>query len=184
MSMNKRGSTYRYGYFLGIKQHHNYWLYKIIEDILNENKQIKGIIEIGTAEGALSMLLGLECYVREFKPLLTYDIEKKKEPKLFKLLGIKSIIRDCFNEKSIQEIKEYADSPILLICDGGNKAKEFNTFIPYLKSGSIIAVHDWNSRLKLEDIIDTVSKYNLKPLHEDKWDSPPDYIKTCFWRKV
>lgn len=172
-----------YGHFLGIRQRHTYWMYKVIDDVLNENRQVKGIIEIGTIPGALSMFLGLECYERGFKPLLTYDIKEFKEPKLFGLLGIKFVNRDCFNETSIKEIKEYADEPIFFMCDGGNKIKEFNYFTGLLKKDSLIAAHDWDVEIKEKDILDTVNKYALEPLHKEDWDSPPDYIKTCFWRK-
>lgn len=171
--------------FLGIRQFHSYWMYKVIDDILNENEQIKGIIEIGTSRGALSLFLGLECYERGFKSLLTYDIRARVEPKLFNLLGIKYIIRDCFNGISIEEIKEYiADIPIFFMCDGGNKIKEFNYFTGLLKQDSIIAAHDWGREIKLEDILDITNKYNMEALHEEEWDIPPDYIKTCFWRKM
>jgi len=183
-TQNEKKAGYRHGHFLGIRQQHTYWMYKVIDDILNENKQIKGIIEIGTAEGALSLFLGLECYERGLKPLLTYDIKKRKEPNLFKLLGIKPIIRDCFHEDSIREITEYADNPILLVCDNEDKPKEFNTFVGLLKQNSVIAAHDWEHTIRLANIKDTVSKYAMKPLHEEEWNSPPDYIKTCFWRKT
>jgi len=159
-------------------------MYKIIDDILNENKQIKGIIEIGTVPGALSVFLGLECYERGLKPLLTYDIKDFNRPKLFELLKIRFIIRGCFSKDSIQEIIEYADAPILFMCDGGNKIKEFNYFTGLLKQNSIIAAHDWNAEIKLEDILNTTHKYDLEPLYEREWDNPPDYIKTCFWRKT
>ncbi len=172
-----------YKTFLGIRQRHTYWLYKVIDDILNENK-VKGIIEIGTIPGALSIFLGLECYKRGFKPLLTYDIKDFVEPNLFKLLNIKYIRRDCFHENSIKEIKEYiSNNEILFVCDGGNKIKEFNYFAGLLKPNSIITAHDWNVEIKMKDIINTVNKYNLKPLHENEWDCPPDHIKMCFWRK-
>jgi len=180
--MNKYGRWYKH--FLGIYQRHAYWMYKVIDDILNENKQIKGIIEIGTAPGALSTFLGLECYERGLKPLLTYDIKGFAEPKLFELLKIKFIIRGCFHKDSIQEIIEYADTPIFFMCDGGNKPKEFNYFTGLLKQDSVIAAHDWGVEIKLEDISDTINKYALESLHKEEWDNPPDYIKTCFWRKT
>lgn len=178
-----------YNYFLGIRQRHAYWAYKVIDDILNENKQIKGIIEIGTLPGSMSIFFGLECYERGLKPLLTYDIKgylknSTPKPKLFKLLGIKFIIRNCFHEDSVQEIKDYADVPVLFFCDGGNKKKEFIFFTGLLKQNSVIAAHDWNKEINLEDISDTVSKYALEPLYEDEWDAPPDNIRTCFWRKT
>ena len=186
-----------YRTFLGIRQRHTYWMYKVIDEVLNENKQIKGIIETGTGAGALSIFLGLECYERGLKPLLTYDLKefaKKsegffayKEPKLFKLLKIKYIVRDCFHEESIREIKEYAENPILFFCDGGNKLKEFKYFAGLIKGDSIIAAHDWESvaksKLTEENIAGTIKEHSLIPLHKSEWNSPPDYIKTCFWRK-
>jgi len=182
-----------YKTFLGILQSHAYWMYGIIDKVLNENKQIKGIIEIGTGKGALSIFLGLECYERGLKPLLTYDIlSPKKGEMLFKLLNIKFINRDYFHKDSIKEIMEYInDIPILFMSDGGNRIKAFNYFVGLLKKGSVIASHDWesvmgNSTTRLNDVTsrDTVNKYSLEPLYKDEWDGPPDYIKTCFWRKT
>lgn len=186
-----------YRTFMGIRQRHTYWMYKVIDEVLNENRQIKGIIETGTGAGALSIFLGLECYERGLKPLLTYDLKefaKKsegffayKEPKLFKLLKIKYIVRDCFHEESIREIKEYADGPIFFMCDGGNKLEEFKYFARLIKRDSIIAAHDWKSvaksKLTEENIEGTIKEHSLIPLHKEEWNSPPDYIKTCFWRK-
>jgi hypothetical protein len=186
-----------YRTFLGIKQRHTYWLYKVIDEVLNENPQIKGIVEIGTGAGALSVFLGLECYERSLKPLLTYDLKPfakankgmfiYKKPKLFDLLNIKYIARDYFLKESINEIKEYTDVPVLFFCDGGNKLEEFKFFTGIIKKDSIIAVHDWQSvarsALTYENSKGTVNKYNLIPLHEEEWDCEPDHIKTCFWRK-
>lgn len=178
-----------YGTFLGYRQSHAYWMYKVIDDVLNENKQIRGIIEIGTGRGALSIFLGSECYERGLKPLLTYDIlPLKKEPKLFRLLGIKFFNRDCYHEDSIREMTEYIDGPILFFSDNGNKIKDFNYFIKLLPKESIFASHDWESiamaRLTEENTKDNVKKYGLIPLYKKEWDGPPDYIKTCFWRKT
>jgi len=194
--MNKEYNRW-YKTFLGIRQRHTYWIYKVIDEVLNENKQVKGIIETGTGAGALSVFLGLECYERELKPLMTYDLKgfvkegvgitAYKEPKLFKLLNIKYVVRDCFQEESIAEIIEYADQPIFFMCDGGDKIGEFKFFTGLLKKDSIIASHDWESvarsKLTEDNTKETVEKYGLIPLHKEEWNSPPDYIKTCFWRK-
>lgn len=172
-----------YKHFLGIYQRHTYWLYKVIDDILNENKQIRGIIEIGTGAGALSVFLGLECYERGLKPLLTYDIKDFDRPKLFKLLKIRFINRDCFHKISVNEIKEYADIPVFFMCDGDHKIEEFNSFTGLLKPNSIIAAHDWGIEIGLKNILDTINEYEMEALHKKEWDSPPDYIKTSFWKR-
>ena len=35
--------------------------------------------------------------------------------------------------------------PLLLFCDAGNKPQEFQTFVPQLTAGDIVAVHDWGT---------------------------------------
>lgn len=170
--------------FLGIPQAHTYWLYKIIDDVLNENSAIRGIVEIGTWKGALSVFLGLECYEREFKPLLTFDIQEYgKLPKLFDLLGIEFILQDCFAPESMERIKKYLDAPIFFFCDGDDENREFNTFAPLLSKDSVIALHDWPHEAWYAAIKDTVKKYGFVPLKPEIWCIPPDYIFTSFWRK-
>jgi len=192
--MVERSIEYKrwYGRFLGRGQSHAYWMYKIIEDVLNENKQIKGIIELGYGRGALSLFLGLECYERGLKPLLTYDILPFNESRLTILLDIRFINRDYYHEDSLKEITEYINNePILFMSDGGDRVKAFNYFVGMLNKGSVFASHDWESipgksPQRLNDITskDTVTKYSLEPLYREEWNYSPDYIKTCFWRKT
>lgn len=169
--------------FLGKKQGHIYWLYAIIDEILNENPRIKGIIEIGTFRGALSMFLGLECYERKFRPLLTFDIKKRELPRLFGLLKIDFVLQDCFAEESIEKIKQYLDIPVFFVCDGGNKVREFKQFAPLLPKNSIIAVHDWPREAYYACIKDTVKELRLIPLKAETWCAPPYYTFTSFWKK-
>lgn len=171
--------------FLGIPQGHTFWLYKVIDDILTENQEIRGIIEIGTYKGALSVFLGLECYERKLKPLLTFDIKKYDElPKLFELLKVDFLLQDCFSIESINRIKEYLDAPVLFICDGGNKNREFNQFASFLPKGSIIAVHDWPHEAWYAAIKNTVKQFGFVPIKIETWCAPPDYIFTSFWKKI
>lgn len=176
--------------FLGITQAHTYWLYQVIDDILNENQQIQGIIEIGTYRGALSVFLGLECYERGLKPLLTFDTRKffsrrtmRYLPRLFELLKIDFVLRDCFSKKSIKQIKDYLDTPVFFVCDGGNKTREFNKFAPLLPKGSIIAAHDWPRGIWYDRIKDTTDKFGFFPIKIEDWCAPPDYIFMSFWKR-
>lgn len=170
--------------FLGIEQAHTYWLYKIIDDILNENQEIKGIIEIGTYLGALSVFLAFECYERGFKPLLTFDIKKHdKMPRFFSLLKIDFMLQDCFAEESVKKIKKYLNAPVFFVCDGGHKNQEFNQFAPLVPKGSVIAVHDWPCEAWYSAVKETVKKLRLIPIKTETWCAPPDYIFTSFWKK-
>lgn len=164
-------------HYAGIPACHPSKLYGIISEILTENPQIKGIIEIGTFCGALSCYLGAECVERDYKPLYTFDDKIRYIPKLFKNLGINFVVDDCFSKKSIKIIKDYVkDTPILFICDGGFKTKEFNAFAPLLPVGSVIGVHDWNIEVNMESIGKTVDSLKMSLIKEEQWSNPPDYI--------
>lgn len=162
--------------FLGIYQQHIYWLYKVIDDILNENPQIEGIIEIGTGDGALSVFLALETFQRKYKQFITNDIvEPENVERLFGLLDVEFIKGDCFKEEIIPINWDF---PVLFFCDGGNKAKEFNFFVSKLKSDSIIAVHDWDREVFKENLDTNL----VEPIKKEEWNQSPDNILTSFWK--
>jgi hydroxymethylpyrimidine pyrophosphatase-like HAD family hydrolase len=54
-------------------------------------------------------------------------------------------VQSCFDEQPFNEIIELIQSEgrTLVVCDGGDKPKEFNTFSKYLKSGDVIMAHDY-----------------------------------------
>lgn len=109
-----------------------------ISRLINET-QLTRIIELGTGFGGLSILLALVGL--EF---ITYDINDiRKNRPLFDALNIDFRKADVFER--IDEIKELIQKPgkTLLICDGGNKPKEFKTFAPFLKPDDIIIAHDY-----------------------------------------
>ena len=46
-----------------------------------------------------------------------------------------------------------AKKPLILFCDNGNKKREFREFVPFLKSGDFVVVHDWGSEFLQKDVI-------------------------------
>lgn len=94
--MNKR--TW-YNHFLGVRQQHNYWLYKFIDDVLERDPQIERFVEIGTGGGALSVVLGLHAVQRNTH-LLTFDTQirgdKPKLDRVFEKLKIEFVKADAF----------------------------------------------------------------------------------------
>jgi len=171
-------------HYVGIPKTHPLKLHGIISKILTDNEQLKGIIEIGTYYGGLSVYLASECIERGYKPLLTFDNKVRYRPKLFDKLDVDFVVDDVFSDASIDKVKEYVkNTPILLICDGGFKAKEFNTFVPLLPEGSVIGVHDWGIEVNQEGIQETIDRYQMKPLEADLWNEPPNYPMMAFWGK-
>lgn len=125
----------------------------LFEVLRRENCFPARIIEIGTCRGGLSIFLK-EVAPQRFD-LITYDINPYNSaygpmphPELFALYSIDFRLKDCFS--ATDEIATLIQKPgtTILLCDGGDKIKEFNTFAPYLKPGDIIMVHDYGDSVE------------------------------------
>lgn len=99
------------------------------------------IIEIGTYNG------GLTCWLKDnMNPsgkLISYDIDgtinhTKRDDIDFR-------VESCFDEQPFKTITDLIQSSgrCLVVCDGGDKPKEFNTFSAYLKPNDVIIAHDF-----------------------------------------
>lgn len=116
---------------------------------LFEKEIPKNIIEIGTHLGGMTCLLAIAA--KNLKSsFCMFDINDNIERELFdgpcwfKTLDIDLNLTSCFSpegEGKICSIIKRTGLTVLL-CDGGNKQKEFQTFAPVLKSGDILGVHD------------------------------------------
>ena len=112
---------------------------------LNPNyiSEFDNIIEIGTYNG------GLTSWLYDNKNpnamVVSYDIDGKINQT--KRIDIDFRIQDCFEEKAFNDIVSYIQRPgkTLVVCDGGDKPKEFNSFSKYLKSGDVIIAHDYSA---------------------------------------
>lgn len=156
--------------FIGQPMQHNYYLYYIIDKIM-EDHQVSKIVEIGTGYGALTTVLGLWGIAKDI-PVLTVDIQNMHNEKIFKALDITYLQVDEFGKEFEQAVslftKDFTDK-VLFICDGGNKIREFNLWAPHLASGSIIAIHDWTVEVRYSDIENTVKSYCI-PYNEPLWN--------------
>ena len=114
------------------------------------------VVEIGTGTGGFTRHLA-----RFASHIITFDtvdrwyrrdvLDNTPDPSL---CPISRQIEDVFAvEKGIAAsikgtdplVQPYANLPVILICDGGNKPREVQTFARYLKSGDVLAVHDYAS---------------------------------------
>jgi len=155
--------------FIGRRMQHNYWLYFIIDDIL-QNNDVKSIVEIGTGSGALTTVLGLWGLYKNIKvlslDLMDYLTGYKN---VLNQLNVELLVTDEFSDITKNKILEFVDNKsTYLYCDGGNKRQEFNTFVPSLPQDSIISIHDWTNECKLEHILETAGKY-CEPYKEERW---------------
>jgi hypothetical protein len=100
------------------------------------------VIEIGTAHG------GLTFWLRKFTglPVVTYDIVEKPLYPVLREAGVDVRIKNVLNPANAAEIAADLQRPgrVLLLCDGGAKSVEFNTFAGFLKDNDCIMAHDYS----------------------------------------
>ena len=191
MSTSKNDMPPGFGYemlFAGQRAQHSFMLHHYISRIILANPKIEGIVEIGTALGALSVYLGL-WGARLGVPVHTFDhsefafqkehnVDSITAKPIFEKLGIVMHRADVFTSSGYQEVVKAIDGkPIYLFCDGGNKAREFQSFVPRLLPGSIVSTHDWPGEIKPDDVASIVSEIGLVPFEEDTWGK----IATATW---
>jgi hypothetical protein len=126
--------------------------------------EFDNIIEIGTYNG------GLTSWLYDNKNpnaiVVSYDIDGTVNHT--GRTDIDFRVEDCFEKTTFNDIISYIKRPgrTLVVCDGGDKPKEFNTFSEYLKSGDVIIAHD----------------YSVSPEHwkfiTDYWQWPYEYDTT------
>ncbi len=144
------------------------------------------IIEIGTYNGGLSTWIYDN--KNEKTKFITYDIDLSVRSSILNP-QIDARLEDCFSEKTFNDITNIIaqDGKCLILCDGGDKPKEFNEFSKYLKSGDHIMCHDyckdesahefvkqlWQWPYHVDtfykDIENTIMENNLEPFDHDGW---------------
>lgn len=157
--------------FVGQYMQHNYWLYYILDDIIGNNQQIRSIVEIGTGHGALAIVLGLHGIKKNIHVFTVDKNPKLSQPvwPIFKTLNVQYHNGDAFSDAIISKIKTVINNrPTYIICDGGNKPKEFNFWAPRIPVDSVISAHDWKVEISMNHIKDIVDKY-LQPYKPEKW---------------
>jgi hypothetical protein len=149
-----------------------------VETNANNSPQI---IEIGVRNGGFSL------YLRNLFPeaqIDSWEIQPWEErDQLLKENNITIHLEDCFQSTTLIDMLEVVGRPLVLLCDGGNKPKEFNTFAPCIQVGSLIMAHDYVSNGRLDftkwewmeiqesDIVGSCEQYNLKPFYTEEFES-------------
>lgn len=142
------------------------------------------IIELGTYMG------GFTHWLHDHKPnnclLMTYDFNSENYS-IDKSININFNKVDVLSEAGKKIISNILNLPgqNLILCDGGDKNKEFNIYSKYLKKNDVIMIHDynhkgnnfqdyadaklwpWDADSKYEKIKISLKKYNLKEYYNN-----------------
>lgn len=114
---------------------------RVIQSFSTVINNFDTIIEIGFHRGGFTLWLFNN--KKESTKLVAYDIDLSNKqvdnPKIDFRYG------DCFSEITLEEIKKliYEGNKTLLLCDGGDKEREFNLYSQFLKRGDVIMCHDY-----------------------------------------
>lgn len=157
--------------FGGVKAQHSASTYEHIDAVMASCKAQR-IVELGSADGALSMYLGI-VGKRLGIPVYTIDnvqISDQGTMNVLKSLGVYFLQIDILKKYGYSPLRSLvSDVPVYLICDNGNKVFEFKTFCGMLLDGSAISVHDWMYEISQEHVQTEVDSYKLRPFMEEAW---------------
>lgn len=199
--------------FFGCYAQQNPKAFLSLNRLLNAEK-FDTIIELGTHDGGLSSLFALYCFGSRHpataqdanepslyknsqhhkspKQFHTFDISLRDIPRLqlLQALGTNFQQIDTLNDQNnIQYIGNIIKNGgrVLLLCDGGDKKKEFELYAPFLKQNDIIMGHDWakddkafadiqtrgiwyGCEIKWKDIEGTCKQNNIAQIYSDEFD--------------
>jgi len=157
---------------------------------LIERGDFTRVVELGTHTGGLTALLGVHCK-NVGAALHTFDWSNSAllYADWFDLLGVQAYLLDIFSADGEALIRTLIEAPgrTLLLCDGGDKRREFKSFARSLKDGDVIGAHDcrndspyWSwQEISEDDVRDTCLHEHLVPVeHADLFADAAWLMKT------
>ena len=138
------------------------------------------VLEIGAQYGGLSCLLasysrhvsmiyiGIDCTIEQVhRAVWAEDREYLLE-------------RDAWDAATVDEVRGWmnaAPPPCLIICDGGDKARDLHTYAPLLRDGDVIMAHDYPKEIGNDDFVglpEALQWFDPPWLHDTTW-----WVFTC-----
>lgn len=159
------------------------------ERVLEANPDLKGIIELGSLYGGLSLFLALQAYQRG-QEFATFDhvAPGACDTPLGKLIDLRghSYTGDLFNGEfrtglKVRELLKTWAHPIIFLCDDGDKPREFQEYAPLLTPGDIIGAHDFGNEFSLDNVTDAIKPY-VEPYYHAECEAMGSL--TRFWKRT
>lgn len=180
------------GLYKGIFSQQNKNFYPAFEKLFAQ-ENISRVLEIGTATG------GFIRAVRDLTDaeIITYDVLETKHKATLEENNITVNVKSVFDDFDFVEDYISRENQVLVLCDGGNKIKEFEVFSRLLKTGDIIMAHDYSyddnlyhayiknhvwrwCEIQYKDIAAAVIEQNLQPIMTEEFQ---EAVWTC-WKKA
>jgi len=141
------------------------------------------IVEIGTANGGLTLWLGAWARLNRAR-VLSFDIHDQipTEAKEFlATLPVQCVLGDVFADPNRHLVATALSSerPGLVYCDGGNKPRELAYFRNWIPSGSYIGCHDYTIDVAM-GLADQLLTHNG---FEQIFDGRQWHTLQAFWRR-
>ncbi len=140
---------------------------------------IKLFIEIGVYLGGLASVIIPRTEYVEFHYLGVEineaGVDGRVKLQISRLPKANIVYGDAFNSGIINKVKKRinaAPPPCYLFCDGGDKPREMKTYVPLLRSGDLLSVHDWTP-----SGTGGIGSEDLKFLEPDFEEIKPDYYR-------
>lgn len=156
--------------FAGITMASNYYTFHLMSKIMSANPQLRGIVELGTYTGSMSIYLGLEG-IRKGIEVVTFDIIdllSLESRTILDTLKVQRVVCNLFDPEVQRHMRMMLSRfPVYLIVDNGDKPREFKEFVPMLRAESIISVHDYG--IEFSDADWMVHKDKVEPYLKDEW---------------
>jgi len=177
--------------------------FEVFHNFIQEVKP-KQILEIGTSIGGFTSFLNYTCKLSKIPcDIITYDIHYKSWYEDMKNEGIDVRIENVFLENYNNITNPVIDfvqtlGTTIVLCDGGDKIREFNILSKFLKEGDFILAHDyaenkeifdskiykkiWNwHEIQYSDIENAIISNNLKIYNKDIFEN---VAWTCWQKKT
>lgn len=139
---------------LAAQQHHD--VYQVFYDFIRDVKPAR-ILEIGTALGGFTQFLK-RCTtdLKLDTDIRSYDIHRMNWYKDIIAEGIDVRVENIFNNdysECFPEVVEYIQrsGTTIVLCDGGDKVREFRLLSKHIKAGDLIMAHDYSESTQIFD---------------------------------